>query len=391
LKGAPLSLIVDEHRQYISDPARMDALRSAISEVVKPAHVVLDLGSGTGILGLLACKAGAKRVYSIDEGGIIELARKVCQANGFEDRMVFIKGLSTQLSLPEKVDVVVADQIGRFGFEAGILEYFSDARERFLKSDGVMIPSRIDMIVAPVECSERWEDIEFWNSFPAGFDFRPARLIAANTGYPVKFRPADLLGLPVSAASLGLYEAKPSAITLNVSIAATRAGILHGVGGWFSAHLSPNVVMSNSPLDQNSIKRMNVFFPIDRPVPLEKGDRVHINIHVMPADMIVTWKVDVWDGAEDSDAEPSRNKGSFIHSTWKGMLMCKENVQRTRPEFKPVLTLRGEARFSVLELCNGERTLSDIEREIFRRHPDLFRSLDEAAVFVAEVVTRYSE
>jgi len=41
-------------------------------------------------------------------------------------------------------------------------------------------------------------------------------------------------------------------------------------------------------------------------------------------------------------------------------------------------------------LCNGKRRLSEIEQEIFRLHPMLFKIAAEAATFVAEVVTRYS-
>ena len=92
-----------------------------------PGAVVVDLGSGTGILGLLACQAGAKRVYSIEETGLIELARDIGRTNGLADRIRFIKGLSTRVDLPEPADVILADQIGHFGFEAGLFDYFSDA------------------------------------------------------------------------------------------------------------------------------------------------------------------------------------------------------------------------------------------------------------------------
>jgi Ribosomal protein L11 methyltransferase (PrmA) len=386
-----LSLVVDEHRQYLADLARVFAFRQAISEVVRPGDVVLDLGAGTGILGLLACQSGAKRVYSIDEGGMIELARGICRVNGFQDRVVFIKGLSTRVNLPEKVDVVVADQIGRFGFEAGLLEYFSDARERFLKPDGVMIPSRVDLCVAPVECPEMWDHVEFWNNSPAGFDFRPAHSIAVNSGYPVKLRPEHLLGDSTVLTSLDPSVAIPAPLNPEVSVVADRAGILHGIGGWFSAQLSPGMIMSNSPLAAQPINRMNVFFPIDRPLVLEKGDRVQITMHIVPAEQLVTWKVDVWgDAANGQGQEPGTRKARFTHSTFQGMLLCKEDLQRTQPHFTPKLSPRGEARLSVLILCDGQRPLSAIEQEVYRSHPELFRSLGQAAVFVAEVITRYS-
>src|SRR5262245_14768649 len=103
-KNIVVSLILDEHRHYLADQVRTAAFRQAIEEIVKPGDVVIDMGAGTGILGLLACQAGARRVYSIDSGGVIELARKLCHANGFGDRVIFVKGLSTRVELPEKVD-----------------------------------------------------------------------------------------------------------------------------------------------------------------------------------------------------------------------------------------------------------------------------------------------
>jgi hypothetical protein len=377
-----MSLVVDEHRQYLSDQARVSAFGQAIGEVVKPGDVVLDLGSGTGILGLLACRAGAKRVYAIEEGGMIDLAREICRANGFQGRMVFVKGLSTRVNLPERVDAVLADQIGRFGFEAGLLEYFSDARERFLKPGGVMIPSQVDLSVAPVECPEIFDQVEFWNHSPAGFDFHTARSLAANTGYPVKFRPEHLLGHPVSLTTIDLSKATPPCLTLEGSLVATRTGTLHGIGGWFTARLSNHVILSNSPLSVQRINRRNVFFPIDRPVALAKGDCVRVMMHILPDDVLVRWKVEVWGDAET-------RKARFSHSTLQGMLICKEDLQRTQPHFIPKLSPWGEARRSILELCDGQKALSEIEQEVYHRHPGLFRSPGQAAAFVAEVITRY--
>src|SRR5258708_35310527 len=99
---ASLSLIIDEPRQHLVDHNRLSAFQAAVASVVQPGHVVLDLASGSGIIGLLACVAGAKRGYSIEMGGMVAVAREVAQANGFGDRVVFIKGFSAHVDLPEK-------------------------------------------------------------------------------------------------------------------------------------------------------------------------------------------------------------------------------------------------------------------------------------------------
>jgi len=381
-----MSLIVDEHREYLSDGNRLEAYSRAIEELVKPGSVVVDLGAGTGIMGLLACRAGARRVYSIEETSLIGLTREICQANGFGDRVTFIKDFSTQAHIPEQADVVVSDQIGQFGFDAGIFEYFSDARRRFLKPEGILLPSRVDLIVAPVEHEALWRQVEFWNESPAGFNFNPARRLAVNTGYPTKLQPNDLLAAPAIIASLDTGHCPASIPGAEATMEVERAGTLHGVGGWFSAQLSPNVTMSNSPLEAKPIRRRNVFFPIDRPVDVEKGDRVRVIMTIRPNELIVAWAVEVRD--RQAGSAP---KARFTHSTFQGMLLCKEDLDRAQPQFVPSLTPRGEARRSILELCSGRRSLAEIEQEVHRRHPQLFHSSGEAAAFVAEVVTRYAQ
>jgi hypothetical protein len=378
-----LSLILDEHRLYLSDKPRIAAFRKALQSVVKPTDVVLDLGCGTGIMGLLACEAGAARVYSIDEGGIIEMARAFARANGFQDRMNFICGYSKRVNLPEKVDIVVADQIGRFGFEAGVLDFYEDARRRLLKPGGRLIPDRIDMVLAPVEVREMWDQIEFWTRRPAGFSFEPGRQIATNTGYPTKYKPENLLGKPAKLISLDLQTATGGPVEGRIDVSVDRRGMLHGLAGWFEANLAPGVTLTNSPLSPDAIMRNTVYFPIDRAVEVEKGDRINVLMRVRPNDFVVSWNVEVFDPSGSS-------KARFAHSTLKGMLISKEDLQRTRPQSVPRLNPWGVARHTLLNLCDGKKTLSEIEQEVYRAHQDLFRSLDEAASFVSEVVTRYS-
>jgi hypothetical protein len=125
-------------------------------------------------------------------------------------------------------------------------------------------------------------------------------------------------------------------------------------------------------------------------VDVEKGDRVRVTMTIRPNDSMVAWAVEVC----DREAAAGRNgapKARFTHSTFQGMLLCKEDLDRAQPQFVPSLTPRGEARRSILELCNGSRSLAEIEQEVHRRHPQLFPSSGEAAAFVAEVVTRYAQ
>jgi hypothetical protein len=380
-----LSLIIDEHRQYLVDHTRLAAFESAVASVVRPGQVVLDLASGTGIMGLLACVAGASRVYSIEMGGMIEVAREVARANGYGDRVVFIKGYSTHVDLPEKVDVVVADQIGNFGFNAGVIEYFADARRRFLKPDGVTLPLRMSLMLAPIDAPDLFGKVDFWNSSPGGFDFRSTRVLAANTGYQVNLSPESICGDAVAIANIDLNHATIETFHGEATAVIRRSGKMDGLGGWFTAVLAAGISMTNSPLASEQIQRRQVYFPIDRAVQVVEGDLVRIRMTIRPIDSLVNWNVDVLSG------DTCSTKDSFRHSTWKGMLIPSEDLKRTQPGFKPKLTSRGEGRRTVVNLCDGVRTLAEIEDEVFRLHPELFGNRSAAAAFVAEVVTRYSK
>jgi hypothetical protein len=137
--------------------------------------------------------------------------------------------------------------------------------------------------------------------------------------------------------------------------------------------------MTNAPGDPDRIDRRNVVFPVDPPVDIRAGDNITVRMRIRPSDLLVHWVVTVRNGEYRSR-----------HSTLMGMLLTREEVHRTNPHFVPSLTPRGEARKTVLALCDGVHTLDCIEREVFGRHRPLFRNYNEAQAFVAEVVTRYS-
>jgi len=371
---------LSEHREYLGDNVRLDSYQKALSALVKSGDVVLDLGSGTGILGLMACRAGAGRVYAVEAGPIIGLAREICRANGFLDRVTFIRGWSTEIELPEKIDVVVADQIGNFGFNTGLVRFFADARERFLKPGGILVPSSVDLYAVPVECPAVFADVNFWCVPRLDFNLSAVHSVAANAGHFTSLRANQLLAPPSKLTSLDLAapHVGRGALAASASFTVNRSATLHGIGTWFSAQLAKDLIITNSPLAKDASRRRHLVFPIGRPVPVSKGDQVEVKIRSLHEESVVSWRVEV------------AGKASFNHSTWNGMLICEEDVRRTSPDFVPNLTRRGQARLSVLSLCNGRRPLSEIERETYRMHPTLFHSPKEAAIFVAEVLARYS-
>ena len=108
---------ISDYSGMIADTVRTEAYIRALRETITPDSVVVDIGTGTGIFALLACRLGARRIYAIEPDDAIQVAQAMAVANGCSDRIEFIQDLSTKVSLPERADVIVSD-IG------GVLPWF---------------------------------------------------------------------------------------------------------------------------------------------------------------------------------------------------------------------------------------------------------------------------
>ncbi|MEE9414925.1 MAG: 50S ribosomal protein L11 methyltransferase, partial [Acidimicrobiales bacterium] len=72
---------LSEHEEMLSDHVRVNTYHAAIHNAVKPGDVVLDLGTGTGLLAFMAVKAGAAKVYAVEHSDFIDVAREIAQHN----------------------------------------------------------------------------------------------------------------------------------------------------------------------------------------------------------------------------------------------------------------------------------------------------------------------
>src|SRR5579885_3123858 len=94
-----------DHLTMVADAGRTGTYLEALRRTVRPGVVVVDLGAGTGVFAMLACRFGARKVYAIEPDEIIEVGRALAAANGFADRIEFIPHPSTEVTLPEQADV----------------------------------------------------------------------------------------------------------------------------------------------------------------------------------------------------------------------------------------------------------------------------------------------
>src|SRR5437763_857369 len=118
--------MIDYHRELLADEARTNVYRQAIRRHVTSESVVLDLGTGSGILALFACEAGARRVFAVEERSSSGMAAFLARHLRFSDRIEVIHERSTNVRLPEPADLLVTETMGALGLDERILSSVID-------------------------------------------------------------------------------------------------------------------------------------------------------------------------------------------------------------------------------------------------------------------------
>lgn len=372
--------MLDEHLGYVADRIRREQFQAAIVKTIKAGDHVADLGCGSGILGLLCLQAGAGRVYGIDSTTMIEVARETFSRAGWAEQAIFIRGHSHRVELPEPVDLVICDHVGYFGFDYGIVHTLQDARRRFLKPGGGLIPARLRLHLGAVESESCRAKAEGWGAEGVPAEFHWLCQHTVNAKHAVQLPPEAVLGSPARLGDIDLRADHPDFFSWTAELPIERDGMMHGLAGWFECELAEGVWMTNSPLVDRAIQRPQAFLPIDEAVPVKAGDSVKVRIMARPADHLIAWVVDF----------PTTGQ-RFSQSTWQGMLLAPEDLPRSQPDRVPCLSREGQARIAVLGYCDGHRTAREIEQSVLRDHPNLFPSPDEISRFVAQTLGRDTE
>jgi SAM-dependent methyltransferase len=371
---------LSEHLGYVGDSKRTERYVSAIRSLIGPESIVLDLGCGSGILGFFCLKAGAAHVFAIDSTAMIDVARDTFARAGMSNRVSFIRELSVRAHLSKPVDIIICDQVGYFGFDYGIVHTLQDARRRFLKPTGRLIPARIRLHLAAIESESCYKDVDGWQAEGVPIEFRWLRARAVNAKYAVELPETELLGAPVVLGDIDLHADNPDFLSWTATLSIARDGVMHGLVGWFEAELADGVWMTNSPLSDQAIRRPQAFLPIDEAVAVKTGDSINAKVMTRPADNLIAWVVEF----------PASGK-RYSHSTWQQMPLSRDDLTRSRPDRVPRVSRYGKARSIVLRYCDGRRTAGEIEATVLRDHPHLFPSKEEISRFVTHVLARDTE
>lgn len=293
---------IEYHRTLLADRVRNAALHAALAQViVKGETTVADVGAGTGFLGFLAARLGAKRVDLYETAEIAAVARKLLRHNRIANCRI-AEMHSTDVASPDPVDIVVSETLGNYPFEENIIATLNDAHARFLRPGGVIIPHSVEQIVCPVVGERLYRELAAWDEVGYGLDFTPAKAMTLNNIYVRWLEKTDLLdaGAAGRAWDKILFDRRNKTTRSGEAVWQLRQpATIYGLALWWRAELTPGITLSTSPLDPRTHWEQ-LYLPALSPIALKPGQTLAARLRSTTSfdkGTNVTWALAVHDAA----------------------------------------------------------------------------------------------
>jgi protein arginine N-methyltransferase 7 len=266
------------HFPMVHDTPRNDAYREALRRAVRPHHHVIEIGTGSGLLAMLAARSGARRVTTCEIVPVIAAqARRVIARNGLSDRIGVICGSSLDLEIGREIDeagdLLVSEIVGNDFVGEGALAAIADAKARLLNRDATIIPAR-GHIRAAIVGGDDLERLLTLGRFE-GLDLTPFDALAPAVlpiGVDVRL---EALSLPFDVFVFDfVFTERFQPEQLRFEVPVTAPGRARGVIQWIALALDDEIRFENAPFDTARSHWEPTLFSFPAPVDVAPGDRI---------------------------------------------------------------------------------------------------------------------
>jgi protein arginine N-methyltransferase 1 len=298
------------HKVMLDDPIRMTAYHDAImkNKDLFKDKVVMDIGTGTGVLSLWAAQAGAKKVYAIEFTDVAIQARKLIAGNGMSDVIEVIQSAAEDVVLSQKVDIIISEWMGYMLLKESFLDSVIFARDKWLKPDGCMFPSRGSIHVAATsrveERASRMKELQTelagWKSFSSlmkssyNLDFaalggifeKEQRDFYVSSSVMSHLTPECVVGEPLEVKTLDFKTCTLQEVQgidrTKYEITVPKATTVTGFAGWFVTHFEGSkenpaphpVTLSTAPEAGHTHWGQQAFY-LENALDCKEGAKLH--------------------------------------------------------------------------------------------------------------------
>ncbi|MDM0012183.1 tetratricopeptide repeat protein [Variovorax sp. J22P168] len=271
------------HLSMMNEEDRNRPYYEGLKSVVTPDKVVFEIGTGSGLLAMMAAKLGAQKVFTCEAVSVVaDTASKIIERNNFQDRIKVLAkpsyAVQLQKDLPERADILVHEIFSSELLGEHVLPAIEDAKARLLKPGGEILPSSASIMIALVGGDELGKELHVGEAF--GFDLR-----LFNAIHPKK-RPIHREDLPrvlltddTEAFRFDFCKASTfPAEKKRLELTAVQSGLCYGVIQWIRFELGAGIVFENHPAKRRPVANwQHTIYCFDEPLHLEEGSVVTVN------------------------------------------------------------------------------------------------------------------
>ncbi len=287
-QGAYLSLtrtVPEWHVPMMNEQNRNQAYFDALKAVVKSDSNVFEIGTGSGLLAMMAAKLGAKQVNTCESVPLIaETAQQIIADNQFEKTINVIAKKSTDITvgtdLNEKADILVSEIFSSELLGEHVLPSLEDAKKRLLKPHGKVIPAAGSIMIALFTGDDIKRNLQVEDAF--GFNLQGFNKIASKKRMIARNDlNIDLLSDGVAAFSFDFEgDSNFPAQSKCLQITATKSGICYGLVQWMQLNMNGDskVMFENHPSQTSKVSNwQQCAYLFDAPIAVKAGQIVVIN------------------------------------------------------------------------------------------------------------------
>ncbi len=283
LRNAYKDLVPPWHFAMINDRPRNNAYQDAIARAA-PGKRVLDIGTGTGLLAMMAARAGAASVTTCEATReIAERAREIIALNGLADRISVVAKHSTDLviarDLSERAQVLITETFSSDLLGEGVLPTIEHARRELLTADAVVVP-RSAAAKGYLAGGSEIEGMLFAGR-TNGFDLSPfndfAPPILATT---VSEIPHDILSEDFELFGFDFRTGEFPMGNRQLSIPVVKSGVAAVVVQWICFDLDDTGRYENRPSSHSGMENhwTQILYRLPQPLAVAAGDTVHLAV-----------------------------------------------------------------------------------------------------------------
>lgn len=277
------SLVPLWHVPMMNEPERNQAFFTGMQSAVDPDKTVFEIGTGSGLLAMMAAKLGARHVFTCEAVSLIAAtAVKVIQKNGYQDRITVLSKPSHAVEigkdLPARADVLVHEIFSSELLGEHVLAAIEDAKARLLRPGGRILPSAASIMVALVSGDALEKNLYAGESF--GFDLREFNAIQPKKRplYREDLEPR-LISDAVEAFRFDFMKQSTfPPERKQIKLVATADGLCHGLIQWIRIELGEGIMFENHPGRARPVSNwQHSIYGFDAPMPLHQGIALAIN------------------------------------------------------------------------------------------------------------------